>query len=129
MTVECDHGTAPLRHCLLCCCQSKWDRWGQHYQCELDPQHDGDHYYAGGLEADFAITWAQCMHAFLGDGKIAVWCVREGGHDGAHRGTSVEDIDFEATDDPKRMEITQTFTMQEVLWYAGEGQPHATDPT
>lgn len=116
----CDHGTAPLRTCELCLCQSK--SGSGEFQCELDPQHDGVHWYRGGLEDEFAITWEGCLHAFLGEGLMGVTCELERGHAGDHTGTATVDMAFEAAqpDDPKKRETRRTVT-----WSADD----ATDPT
>ena len=118
----CDHGTAPLRTCELCVCQSK----SREFQCELDPHHDGVHWYRGGLEDEFAITWEGCLHAFLGEGLMGVSCELERGHLGMHTGDTITDMDFEAAhpDDPKSREIKQTLTKRRVYWSADD----ATDP-
>lgn len=50
----CQQGTARHRDCVECVCQS---RQYPDMQCELDPDHEGDHAYFGGLDIDFAILW------------------------------------------------------------------------
>ena len=104
----CDHGTAPLRTCELCLCQSK----SREFQCELDPHHDSAHHYYGGLEDEFAITWDRCLDVFLGIGVGAVRCDLERGHEGLHKGVRLTDTDVTS-----------------VQWPLVMGADDATDPT
>ncbi len=115
-SVDCKHDTRPRRDCLYCLCQAKCGE----FQCELDPEHEGDHYYQGGLDAEFAITWPGCSHMFLLDvGGASVRCNNgDPEHEGEHIGVRMLGIDFAVAEpgNPKSRKITQTTAWQEVRW-------------